>query len=613
MVAGLDHGWLWQALYDLPCHTPGTPGHRPPLYFLVRDIERLWLLMHWHDWSKLLADARVQLFIGEDAADQCRRSMIENPQIPWPKLSVTVDPQIWPAGVSVDSIWSSAHQSANQQMQDVCRKVEPIYGNIGTKNLARRLRGEGLRVMGITSLYTTFLKYSMSDWLDAFTEMGHEALACIERADHEINNPLTFAKVAAEFQPDLILMIDHYRAEIPGLPQQIPCVMWVQDNLPNIFTARAGAAQGLRDYCLGFGRLHLRDQFGYPEQRFLPAHVSVNESRFAPIHLDSQDRETYGCDVSFVSHASTPPTVMLTEQLQRADATGRKLLIDIYEQMRAVYDRGQAITHASIINKMIQESLFRLRFNVDATVTRQLSDFFIQRINNALFRHQSLTWAAELDLKVHLWGRGWEQHPKLGRFAKGVACNQSQLLKIYQASKINLQITPFGAVHQRLLDGLAAGGFFLVRQCAGDLADRVHLKLWNWCNANGIATHQQFLDSMDADVQQWLLEYKRFMGVGLLDFASDVIAHLRLSADCGFTRSAGTVWPEYDRINFDSKDRLKELVTTYLPDESARKQIADSMRQVVLDRFTYQATTRRLLELIADDLAGHPSVREAAA
>lgn len=613
LIAGLDQGWLWQTLYELPCHTPNTPGHRPPLYFLVRDLERLWAVMHLHDWSKLLADNRVQLFVGQDAVEQCHASMIANVQVPWPKLSVTVDQGIWPKGVSIDSIWQSAHQSANQRMQQLSREVEALYAGLDGKTIARNLRGERLRVMGITSYYTTFLKYSMSDWLDAFTEMGHDAIVVIENADHEVNNPLKFAQVAREFQPDLIVMIDHYRGELPGLPQQVPCVMWVQDSLPNIFNPRAGAAQGRRDYCVGFGRLALRDQCGYPEERFLPAQVSVNATRFKQGELSAADRAKYESDLSFVSHASAPATALLTDQLQRADADGRKLLIDIFEQVRAVYDRGQAISHASLISQMIERSLAKFRFNVQSPMRSSLFEFFNQKINNALFRHQALMWAADLGVKVHIWGRGWEQHPQLGRYAQGIADNRSQLLKVYQASRINLQITPFGAVHQRLLDGLAAGGFFLVRQMPGDLVERLYRKLWSWCSLRGIQTHDQLMEHMDSSVRQWLSEVQSLLGVDMQQFAPDVMAVLKLSADSEFTRSAGTVWREYDRIAFDSKQRLSQQVKHFLTNESERREIADSMRQVVLSRFTYRATTERLLNLIADDVCGEARSLEAAA
>lgn len=613
LIAGLDQGWLWQALYELPCHTPLTPGHRPPLYFLARDIERLWLLMHVRDWSTLLGDARIRLFVGEDAAEQCRRSMTDHSHIPWPKLCVTVDPAVWPKGVSVDSMWQGAHASANLRMQQISREIEAMYAGLDAKTIARHLRGETLRVLGITSTYTTFLKYSMSDWLDAFTAMGHEAMVVIESADHEINNPIRYAEAVREFAPDLIVLIDHFRAELPGLPQQIPCVMWVQDTLPNIFSPKAGAAQGKRDFCLGFGRLALRDQCGYPEDRFLPAQVGVNDERFAPKTLSESDLQTFGSDVSFVSHASTPATVLITEQLQKTDADGRKLLIDVFEQLRAVYDGGKAITHASRIKEMIAKSLAKFRLRVEEPQNNGLFEFFNTRVNNALFRHQALSWAADMGVNLHIWGRGWEQHPRLGKFAKGIACNQSQLLKIYHGSKINLQIMPSGAVHQRLLDGLAAGAFFLARYCPGDFADIIHRKLWDWCNERQIRTHRQFMEKIDAQVQTWLGEYEQLMGVGLLKFAPDVMAHLKLSADSEFTRSAATIWDGYEHICFDSDMQFSQRVTQFLKDDSARRDISASMRQVVLDRFTYRATTRRLLDMMADSISGDFLSLEAAA
>ena len=69
-----------------------------------------------------------------------------------------------------------------------------------------------------------------------------------------------------------------------------------------------------------------------------------------------------------------------------------------------------------------------------------LLDFFLQRINNALFRHQALHWIADLGLNLRLYGKGWEKHPRFGRFARGPADNETQIGAIYRASRINLQV-----------------------------------------------------------------------------------------------------------------------------------------------------------------------------
>src|SRR5688572_12632090 len=359
LVAGLDQGWLWNVLYHLPTSTPRTPGHRPPLYLLAADVERMWVVMHLQDWGKLLADERVRLFVGADCAAQARESMSANATVPWPRLSVTVDPAVWADGSNLDSTLAAANQSAGARMNQLLRQLSAIDASMDLDQLTWRMSGgEKLRVLGITSLFTTFLQYSMRDWLAAFDALGHETRLLIERADHEIANPLLFAQVAAEFRPDLILMIDHYRGEFAGLPQNVPCVMWVQDKLPNIFRAQAGAAQRATDYAIGYGRQECVVAHGYPRERFMPAMVGVNERRFAARAADEDERRRYGCDVSFVSHASTPPQTLIQNEIDKAQAPqAKRFLAMTFEQLRAVYDAGGFVTEASHVKRMIRESM----------------------------------------------------------------------------------------------------------------------------------------------------------------------------------------------------------------------------------------------------------------
>jgi hypothetical protein len=138
LVAGLDHGWLWQKLYDLETHCPRTPGHRPPLYFLARDLDRLWAVLHFHDWAKLLSDPRVRLFAGADAVEQAMRSLAQNPLVPWPKFCVTVDPTIWPSGSNIDSMLRVAHESIAPRMNQLTRQLNALDASIDPMQLASR-------------------------------------------------------------------------------------------------------------------------------------------------------------------------------------------------------------------------------------------------------------------------------------------------------------------------------------------------------------------------------------------------------------------------------------------------------------------------------------------
>jgi hypothetical protein len=75
LVSGEDLGWLWSGIYRLPCDFPSMPGHRPPLYFVIHDLERLWVMLHLHEWRNLLADDRVRLFAGPGAFAHFRESL----------------------------------------------------------------------------------------------------------------------------------------------------------------------------------------------------------------------------------------------------------------------------------------------------------------------------------------------------------------------------------------------------------------------------------------------------------------------------------------------------------------------------------------------------------
>ena len=660
LVVGEDMGWLWNSLYALPCHTPAAPGHRPPLYFLVRDVERLWAMLHVQDWATLLADERVRLFVGHDALDQFRTSLTGDVASPWPRLSVTVDPTLWPVGTTIDGLLQAAGTTLNGRFDQLERQIAADHAGRTASSLAalygaspeaKRTRGGAaglpvggredfvgpassrpLNVLGITSRYTTFLQYSMRDWLAAFERLGHRTRLVIERADHESNGPVAFAEACAAFKPDLVVCIDHFRSRLGGLPANVPVAMWVQDALPHLFAPAAGAAQGPRDYCLGFGRLKMVQEFGYPADRYMPAVVGLDERRFLPRELSptasplsAAERERFGGEVTFIGHASVPADVIVSDEVKSAGAsspTGR-VLASTYDQLRAVYDAGGTVTEPIAVRRMVERALADTHVAAPPAQLQNIVDLFTLRVNNALFRHQSLLWLAETGVDLRLWGRGWERHPQLKRFARGVADNEQQLPLIYQASAINLQVTPHGAVHQRLMEGLAAGGFFLIRHCRGDVLEREFRTIHAWCQEAGVTTDAELRRLAPPAVRAALaraaetLQYDPLTDGDVTASATSgvngtntdtrrepFVDQLRASHDDGYIRSAGTVWgDDYDAVAYRSAAELRAKVAHYLANPDERKRTAAAMRQVVLDRFTYTATTRRLLAFMASDLA----------
>ena len=604
LLAGIDQGWLCELAYTMPASTPMTPGHRPPLYFLASEIEEVWIALHLHDWRTMLADERVRLMVGADVAGQFHQSLIANPQIPHPKLALTIGPPLWPAGSDLDSIVASAGTVLHEQMLRHVAKYPVVFGRHAPDSIAAKIRsGQKLRVLGITSLYTTFLQYSMRDWLASFAKLGHETRLLIEEGTHEMLNSLSFARTCVDFIPDVILMIDHCRGEYKVLPPRMPFVMWVQDRLPNIFSDQGGAHQGPMDFCLGFGRLHLSTRHGYPAQRYMASTMGINEERFNQSPPTRAQIDRFGCEVSYVSHASTPADVLLQSHIDRQTDAGKRLLRDVYDRMTAHYQSGGQALSDVMIRIFMEQAMQATRIGLAEEDIKSLVFFFNQQISNALFRHQTLEWLSELGVDLHIHGRGWEQHPTLARFAKGIADNITDLGAIYRASKINIQVTPHGAVHQRLLDGLTAGGFFLLRRHAGDEVGPIYQELWDWCRQRGIESDQQLCDRADARVHEMIVRINALEGSPPTRREMAVFDVMHGHRENNFMTSAASIWPEYEQVAFNTRDELQQRVRHFLADEPERARIAQSMRQAMIERTSYTSISRRLLNFIADDLA----------
>ncbi len=608
LVAGEDMGWLWNCLYQLPCAASAAPGHRPPLFYLIRDVERLWVLLHIHDWQKLLADPRVRLFAGENAFAEFRAALRANTACPWPKICVTVDPALWPAGLTIDGLIQESAGFANQRLSKLQGDLRIYADGFSPESIARQYGdGKPLKVLGITSRYTTFLQFSMRDWLDAFARLGHRTELLIEAADHELSNNLVMAETCARFRPDLIVMIDHFRGEMAGLPQGVPMAMWAQDYMPNIYRAEGGAAQGPSDYVLGFAyeKLRLMHEMGYPADRYLTATIGMNPKRFIPRPADDPQLARYACDASIVTHASLPAEQIVQEQIARSGTPeAKRLLSTIFEQFRAVYDAGKTLVAPPAIRRIIDQGFIDSRTQPTPELVQQLMDLFYMRVNNALFRHQSLGWLAEMGIDLRLYGRGWENNPTFKRFARGVADHEGELSLVYQASRINLHVSPLGSLHQRVMEGLASGGFFLLRRGDGDIIGRHYARLWDFCARVGITTDQELRSCSDPEVQETLRQAVEIHQCDPFAEKYTFMQLLRTMHECDYLCSAGYVWgKDYDETSFNSQAELATKVSHFLSKPQERKRLAQSMLKPVLERFTYEKTSTRLLELIAADQA----------
>jgi len=247
------------------------------------------MLFHIHDMTQALAGPRLRWFVGEptQALAEFRLAMESNPG--W-----TV-PQTFVRGALTRPAMEM--EGAIQQCQQMRAGVRQLFGQLAASRArpraewAARYRealtpgGGGaknpLRVLGMTSRYTTVLQHSMMELQTAVRASGVEMEVAIEPDDQSLENP--FLEKIAGFNPDLIVQLSRMRYENPLIPAGIPFLTWDQDNLPCMRTAQA--TESVKDgltFVAGQGALQGYVYLGWPAESVVFCHLAAATHRFMP-------------------------------------------------------------------------------------------------------------------------------------------------------------------------------------------------------------------------------------------------------------------------------------------------------------------------------------------
>jgi hypothetical protein len=313
-----------------------------------------------------------------------------------------------------------------------------------------------------------------------------------------------------------------------------------------------------------------------------------------------------GDDLAYVANAWKPIPQLVNEALGAAGQNGdlRRLVERCCQRLIDAYDRGGNLPTLWHMGRLIDACAAELGQTPPSNPLRaQMVNLLTHPLNNALYRQQALRWikaiVQRMDLKFSLYGRGWEGHLEFGSWARGPIEPGEPLGNLVRQTKINLQIVPSICLHPRLLDGLAAGGFFLVRNHpADDLLPAVS----RYLRANADPAVQT-TDQMAARLSGESLEKFR----GLLERAQcmadlgqpiDLIHWTRCCERSGLLDEQGECLPDLAPITFSDETGLQAAIQRYRDDEPARRQIADRQRQSIEHRLSYPAGLTRAMRAI---------------
>lgn len=600
LLEGVAFGHALRKIYDGTSRMFLT--YTPAIHLLEPNPAQLAVWLHLDDHRNILRDDRFHLWLGQDGADQFieyhqahPRDMAPSEVIRQPGWGPAADPYGAAALKQLEDWHGKRTARARQATVDklASRRNPDYYAQRFAKRAACPLR-----ILGLTSRYTTFLQYSMRDIRSAAVELGHEFRLLIEDNDHTPLLPTSFVQEQIEeFLPDLIVLLDHNRKEYGKLYDfPIPYCNWIQDDLPNLFGP--GCGEGLHPYDLVVGTIGnwKANASGYPPDQWLNLPTPVSLGIFSNEPIPQDQRRRYECDVSFVSHLHTTRDELLKQTLsQTSDPLMRRLIEAQYERLGPQIAEGSVPGSPVQVVAQTQRLAGELGFEMCPDAADQLRRCFTDRLINSYFREQILEWASELGVNLHIYGRGWERHPKLSKHARGVAEHGAQLRCIYQASRINIQAVPTGAVHQRLLEGLCAGGFFAIRRTPTDALGRLHDRIMRRCIHMNIRTNDELWNTADGELARDVrtLNDALYAPSQLYD---GFVADMYVIAERGHSLQGDVLLPGYRDVAFGTRNEFENILGRFLEDPDARQVIAESQRQVVAEIFSYRAVLERILD-----------------
>lgn len=610
LFEGVGLGWLLPRLHASTHHTSVT--FSPMIFFIEPNLRALATVLHLQNWTVPLADERVWLFAGPKAWESWTQWMCDDSKISPPQPIKQLPQWVGTPASQGEQCRQRVLQHYESLRRQYQRQADELYGDRDTAWWAKRYQAAGsndpLRVLCLTSRFTTFLRHSTEDLARAFESLGIKTTLLMEPTPHSSFTPHFSLKACVEFEPDLVMVIDHHRHEYPGwLPSQVPFVCWIQDDLPDLFAADVGEKLGPLDFTMGYGRVRGVIEAGYPRERFMASSMAIDETKFE-LPAEGREDESLRCDAVFISHHSeTPEDLCGRVKRMAGDERLGQLMDAFFEETRGLF-ASAGYNAGYNLDRLFREVEAKAGIVCENESTRQqVMTIFARPLADRILRHASLGWVADWaegsGRTLHIYGKGWEAHPRFGRYAKGPAAHGQQLARISRAAGVNLHISSAPALHQRVLEAAAAGGFVMVRYHPADFFEPGHEAMRAFLAERDIREPTQLsLEEVPREYVAMKQRTNALIGETMTDHIqvtmSYLLQHGPLADPSRRDQYAGEVFKDLKDITFDSPEQFAERAEYFLNHPDQRQAIVDRMKTTVNDRFTYQALLSRLIEFV---------------
>lgn len=491
IVEGVDPPWLAM------CMSEALPrlddGYQPPLTILAANMQDVLAGFTCTDLRSLILDDKVLWFIGPDASERLaaewrsRNSFLCTGSV---AVATHTGARCVP---NIREVVAQADREQLAELDTLSRKVQQKYHSRTREYWARRFEqateakpgsDRALRVLVPTTRFSTFIKHSAIDLKDAIEAAGMRAHVLIEPDDSSRMTGIGHLRAVDEFDPDLVISINFTRATLNAqvggdrviYPATLPFVTWIQDAMAHLFRRSTGAAMGEFDFVAGHLHTDLFKQFGYPRERAVASPVLASTRKFHPGPVDAELRRSHECEVAMVTHHSQTPEDLLNSLLTRSgnDPVMRGLVQDTADAVKEACRDCWKKDAFTFLDEQIARLVQSRKRDDDGAIRAVLANQVARPLADRLLRQETLTWAAEIaerrGWRLHIYGKGWERHPTLSKYARGELSHGEELRASYQAAGVHLHASVNSYLHQRVLECALSGGLPGVRLKQSDMS-----------------------------------------------------------------------------------------------------------------------------------------------
>lgn len=598
-LCGIGDGFALAALASDP--PPLFLGQQQPVFVFEPDAGVLWGVLALHDFfgpDGPIAQPRFRWFAGPDWAQSFHREILDNPALRFPETQLFMG--IEPA--RIEQVFRQAADAVLEADRKLAAQIAQIYADVDGKSLAELFGANPPRrprVLLLTSRFTTVLKYSTADTAEAMAKLGWETRTVIEPADYTRLERRLLPRAVAEFKPDLVFVIDHLRSEFDQVfPPALPFACWIQDYLPHLMNAEAGAKLQRRDFVLTATGTEFARNFGYPLRQI------VDLPNLGRVPLRPSSWKSDGLDLAYTSNWSATTEQVVEEILGRLGDSDELRTIGeaACARIMEIYETGGCLPVQFDVRGAIEQTQRDCGIIIsDPRLLDSVVNLFWQKLNNHLFRQQSLQWVSEIaqrrGWRLGLFGRGWEKHPRFARFARGFVKPGRDLEALVRSTRINLHLEPYACfTHPRLLNGLFAGGFFLVRD---NPFNHLSVKLARFLSENfgpGVETSDDARREIAADRSEELEAV--LTECAPLGEQADAVQWVRNWQRCALLPDGRPPMPNLAEIAFEDAAMLERKIEQFTANDLLRSAVAQAQRTDLESRLGYEAGMQRMCRRI---------------